>query len=95
MQWKFLDLVLQHLGFNDTIKRCLKSIYNSPVAQIRINGSLSCLYADDILVTLSDPNTSLPKLMTCLDQYGSYLGYKLNTEKTQTLSFNYLLQEHF
>lgn len=121
LRWEFLYLVLQRFGFNDTVIRCLKSIYNSPVARIKINGSLSgtislergcrqgcplspilfalfveplaqkirkdleimgisfkgreyktCLYADDILVTLSDPDTSLPKLMSCLDQYGFY-----------------------
>lgn len=122
-------------SFSDTVIRCLKSICNSPVAWIIINGGLlvtislgrgsephpvcymfieplaqkisedpefmgvsfkgreykTCLYADDILVSLSDPDTSLPKLMSCLDQYGFYLGYKLNIEKT--LLFNYSPQE--
>ncbi len=138
VRWEFLYLVLQHFSFNDTIIRCLQSIYNSPTARIKINGSLSStislergcrqgcplspilfalfieplaqkiredpkimgisfrgreyktgLYADDILVTLSDPDASLPNLMSCLDQFGFYSGYKLNIEKTQTLSFNY------
>lgn len=142
VRWEFLYLVLQRFGFNDTVIRCFKSIYNSPVARIRINGSLSgtiplergcrqgcplspilfalfieplaqkiredpeimgiivngreyklCLYADDVLATLSDPDTSLPKLMSSFNQYGFYSGYKLNIEKTQTLSFNYSPQD--
>ena len=48
-----------------------------------------CLFADDVLVTLSNPETSLPKLMSCLETYGTYSGYKLNIDKTQVLSFNY------
>ena len=47
------------------------------------------LYADDVLVTISEPETSLPKLMACLERYGSYSGYKLNIEKTQVLTYNY------
>lgn len=41
-----------------------------------------CLYADDILMTISNPDSSLPKLMSCLEQYGWYSGYKLNLHKT-------------
>jgi hypothetical protein len=37
-----------------------------------------CLYADNVLVTLSEPDLSLPKLMSSLEQYGLYSGYKLN-----------------
>lgn len=143
VRWEFLYLVLQRFGFNDTVIRCLKSLYHLPTARIKINGGLSevvnlergcrqgcnlspalfalfiealaqviredvsitgisikgmehklSLYADDVLVTLSNPKSSLPKLMTCLEEYGSYSGYKVNINKTQTLSFNYLPQEN-
>jgi len=47
-----------------------------------------CLYADDILMTLSNPTVSLPKLLHLLEEFGSYSGYKLNLDKTQTLTFN-------
>lgn len=33
-----------------------------------------CLYADDVLVTLSHPDSSLPKLMSRLEQFGFYSG---------------------
>lgn len=48
-----------------------------------------CLYADDILLTLTNPNVSLPNLMSLLQEFGWYSGYKLNLNKTQTLTFNY------
>lgn len=58
---------------------------------ININGDIHklALYADDILIYLSTPTTSLPELMTLLEKFGSYAGYKLNIQKTQTLSFKY------
>lgn len=49
----------------------------------------TCLYADDILITLSRPDLSLLKLMSSLKIFGYYSGYKLNIEKTQIISFNY------
>ena len=52
-----------------------------------------CAYADDILVTLTSPSASLPKLLSLLKEFGSYSGYKLNLHKTQTLTFNYEPQE--
>lgn len=53
-----------------------------------------CAYADDILLTLTDPNRSLSKLLALLKTFGSYSGYKLNLHKTQTLTFNYLPPEN-
>lgn len=137
VRWKYLYLVLKRFGFNDQVIGCLNSLYCSPTARIKINGSLSntillergcrqgcplsptlfalfieplaqairedkditgvrigntqykiCLYADDILMTLSNPKVSLPKLLHLLEKFGSYSGYKLNLHKTQTLTYN-------
>ena len=49
----------------------------------------TCLYADDVLITLSQPDLSLPKLLSCLITFGYYLGYKLNIHKTQIICYNY------
>ncbi len=53
-----------------------------------------CLYADDIVLTLINPNVSLPKLISLLQEFGSYSGYKLNLNKTQTITFNYKPQDN-
>lgn len=47
------------------------------------------LFADDVLVYLSQPTLTFPKLMTVLERYGALSGYKLNVQKTQVLTFNY------
>lgn len=49
----------------------------------------ACLYADDVLLTLSNPSVSLPNLLSLLKEFGTYSGYKLNLQKTQVISFNY------
>ena len=54
---------------------------------------LISLFADDILVHLADPETSLPILMGILEDFNHFAGYKLNIAKTQLLSFNYLPTE--
>uniref|UniRef100_A0A8C5PT47 Reverse transcriptase domain-containing protein n=1 Tax=Leptobrachium leishanense TaxID=445787 RepID=A0A8C5PT47_9ANUR len=43
------------------------------------------LFADDILLYLSDPETSLPPLFTLLTRYGQLSYYKNNVNKTQAL----------
>lgn len=43
------------------------------------------LFADDVLVYLTDPEQSLARLLELLEQYGSFSGYKLNVPKTQIL----------
>ena len=47
------------------------------------------LYADDLLVTIGDPDSSLPLLMQTFEKYGEYSGYALNIDKTQIMTFNY------
>lgn len=136
--WEYLYLVLNRFGFNSNIIGCIRSLYDSPSARIKINGDLSdtvnlergcrqgcplsatffalfieplaqairehknisgiiigdsehkaCLYADDVLLTLSNPKVSLPNLLSLLKEFGTYSGYKLNLQKTQIISFNY------
>ncbi len=48
------------------------------------------LFADDVLISLKQPGTSLPKLMEKLDSFYYLSGYKLNMTKTQVLSLNYI-----
>lgn len=62
------------------------------VAGIILHGSEHkvCLYADDVLVTLTKPDKTLPPLLSLLNTFGSYSGYKLNLHKTQILTFNYI-----
>lgn len=37
-----------------------------------------CLYADNVLVTLQNPGSSIPHLMNALKTFGSFSGYSLN-----------------
>lgn len=54
----------------------------------------TCLYTDNVLVTLTKPNNTLPTLLSLLKEFGSYSGCKLNLHKIQTFTFNYELQEN-
>ncbi|KAG7467703.1 hypothetical protein JOB18_009051, partial [Solea senegalensis] len=47
------------------------------------------LFADDVIVALQDPDRTFPNLMSILEDYGKYSGYKLNIAKTQVLTLNY------
>ena len=84
----------------------LFSLFIEPLAQwIRQNTDIKginmpsgenklALFADDVLIYLSQPTQSLPKLMNLLEQYGLYSGYKLNIQKTQVITFNYNPPNH-
>lgn len=47
------------------------------------------LYADNVLLYLSNPEQSIQALLEFMDTFGTYSGYRLNISKTQTMSFNY------
>ena len=142
VRWKYLYLALRRFGFKDDFINCIRTLYSSPNARIKINGHLSqvvnlergcrqgcplspalfalfieplaqlirddevikgvmvrgleqkiCLYADDVLLFITTPEVSIPRLMSSLKDFGAYSGYKLNVQKTQTLSYNYSPQK--
>lgn len=47
------------------------------------------LFADDIIIYLSNPDYTFPKLLTLLKDFGGKSGYKLNISKTQVLCIKY------
>uniref|UniRef100_A0A671WUY0 Reverse transcriptase domain-containing protein n=1 Tax=Sparus aurata TaxID=8175 RepID=A0A671WUY0_SPAAU len=47
------------------------------------------LFADDVLIFLSQPSTSLLVLMLSMDMFGKLSGYKINIQKTRALTFNF------
>ena len=47
-----------------------------------------CLYADDLLLYLTNIKTSLPKVMKIIDESSKTSGYKMNIEKTDLMQIN-------
>lgn len=43
------------------------------------------LFADDILLFIKHPLTSVPRLMHCLKEYGDISGYKINQSKSEAM----------
>nr|QCF47464.1 putative RNA-dependent DNA polymerase [Erythrocytic necrosis virus] len=46
------------------------------------------LYADDLLLFISNPDTSLPRALSVLKKFGSISGYKLNLGKSEPFPVN-------
>uniref|UniRef100_A0A8C3G8L2 Reverse transcriptase domain-containing protein n=1 Tax=Cyclopterus lumpus TaxID=8103 RepID=A0A8C3G8L2_CYCLU len=46
------------------------------------------LYADDLLLYITKPHTSVPPLLNCLKEYSAVSGYKLNYTKSEILLLN-------
>ena len=46
------------------------------------------LYADDLLLYISDLDRSIPAILSLLDQFGSFSGYKLNFNKSELFPLN-------
>ena len=64
---------------------------NNNIKGIEMSGGQQkiALFADDVLIYVENPNSSLPILMTAFKDFGMMSGYKINVQKTQVIAFNY------
>lgn len=44
-----------------------------------------CLYADDVLIFISNPETSIPTLFNIIDLFSKFSGYKINLTKSEAM----------
>uniref|UniRef100_A0A667ZG50 Reverse transcriptase domain-containing protein n=1 Tax=Myripristis murdjan TaxID=586833 RepID=A0A667ZG50_9TELE len=51
------------------------------------------LYADDVLLYLREPTSTIPYLKELISRYGYYSGYKVNVDKTEAMDVNSLVSE--
>ena len=51
------------------------------------------LYADDVLLYISDPLASIPHILTILKAFGSFSGYKLNLDKSELLPITTIVNQ--
>lgn len=47
------------------------------------------LYADDILLALTDPSNSIPVLISCVKEFGQISGYKVNFTKSEIMPLGF------
>jgi hypothetical protein len=59
------------LRSNDAIQGIIRAVWEQKVS----------LYADDLLLFISNPDISLPRALSVLKKFGSISGYKLNLGK--------------
>lgn len=52
------------------------------------------LYADDMILYISNPDASIPKVLSTLDTFGSISGYKLNLQKSEVFPVNLSAQTY-
>lgn len=73
------------LLFNLALEPLAISIRNHPnIGGVRIGNyeSRISLYADDVVLYLADPASSIPCLLDLIKQFGSFSGYTINWEKS-------------
>lgn len=46
------------------------------------------LYADDVLLYITYPQTSIPNLLSTIDQFGTFSGYRINWNKSELMPIN-------
>lgn len=77
----FIEPLAQEIRQNDELK-------GITIAEHKEEHKIG-LFTDDIVTYLKNPDSTFPKLLSILDNFGQKSGYKLNINKTQVLCVNY------
>lgn len=135
VEWEYLFLVLEHMGFGNECLSLLRLVYKAPTVAVLTNGLISpyfrlgrgtcqgdpaspsifalaleplaaaihldpnfmgisvgpmthkiMLYADDILTFVRHPETSIPTLLSLINSFSRFSGYKINWTKCEALA---------
>lgn len=81
---------LSPLLFAIAIEPLAVALRSSEMFGISRGGSVHklSLYADDLLLFISDPGSSIPIVLSVLKEFGQISGYKLNFEKSELMPIN-------
>lgn len=134
VEWRYLFLMLETLGFGQTFIKWVKLLYNAPQSAVQTNGIISSyfklgrgtqqgsplspllfclaieplaaairkdpnitgitlggtqhklmLYADDILILVTDPAKSIPAILEIIRLFSGFSGYRVNWTKSEAL----------
>lgn len=126
--WPYIFNTAKAFGFHPKFISWLQAMYKNPVAQVKVNGTLSrrldvhkgtrqgdplifimfmeplaeavrqqnlikgqkdhklALYADDVIMYTTSPETSLPALKESISEYSKLSGYKINETKCESIT---------
>lgn len=133
--WPFIFNTAEAFGFHQKFIDWLKLMYKNPVAQVKVNGTLSrrlrihkgtrqgdplsgsifamcmeslaeavrqqnrikgvnigheehklAMYADDVIMYITSPETTLPALKETIKEYSELSGYKINETKCESIT---------
>ena len=79
---------LSPLLFAIAIKPLAEAIRNSPdITGIPVGGKNHkiALYADDILLFITDPTKFIPAVLEAIDQFSTFSGYKINSSNSEVM----------
>lgn len=80
---------LSPLLFSLAIEPLAIAVRQTPSIKRTMIGSIQhkiLLYADDILLTVTDPTESIPALIKCVSDFAQISGYKVNFSKLEMMS---------
>lgn len=53
------------------------------------------LYADDVLLYITEPETSIPPLLNLLESYSAFSGFTINWKKSELMPLTINIEQHF
>lgn len=69
----------------ESLSRYIQDLHDLEGIRFRQSELKIALFADDILLSFTNPTKALPKLKAVVEEFGSFSGFKINVEKSEIL----------